>query len=384
MKRLRVVLCGEFPTTAGAIHGGGVQAVTHTLARALAERDDLEVHVATAVRRPPAGDAVWGRLAIHYVPRLPLPRLATGPVHDVPRLVRLLRRLRPDVIHGQGQTQHGLAAVRCGLPHVVTPHGVLFIESPLLGRGLAGRIKSSLIDRMEREVFARAREMILISRYLPSVYGTMLRARVHFIENPIDEAFFTLERRAEPGRLLFVGTIVARKRVPLLVEALAAARGACPGARLCLAGPLAEPEAVREVREAIRRHGLEEAVEMTGAVPQERILAEYARASVLLLSSREETSPQAIAQALACGLPVAAVAAAGVPHMVEHERTALLVPHPDARALGEAAARLLAGGALAQRLSEEGRREARERFDAASVARRTAEVYRLVAGASSR
>jgi glycosyltransferase involved in cell wall biosynthesis len=381
---LRVVLCGDYPTDERALHGGGVQVVTYYLARALAAIEDVEVHVVCATRRPPAREIARGRLNVHFLPRPPLPRLLTADLSDVPRLVRAIRRLRPDIVHGQGQTHHGLAAVRCGLPHIVTPHGVLFIESPLLDTGLAGRVKSFLLDRQEREVFARARHMILISPYLREVYGPMLRARTHVVENPVEEAFFRIERAPEPGRLLFVGTVVARKRVHLLVEALGHLRRAGCAARLRIVGPPAEPEAVRRVREAVRAGGLEGAVDFAGAVTQERILDEYARADLLLLSSREETAPQVMAQAMAAGVPIVAVAAAGVPHMVRDGETAILVEEASGEAIARAVLGLLSDPAASARLSQEGRRQAAERFLDSAVARRTVEVYRAVLGASSR
>ncbi|MEP6873422.1 MAG: glycosyltransferase family 4 protein, partial [Burkholderiales bacterium] len=206
---------GDYPESENGVHKGGVQSVTHGLAHAMARRDDIECHVVSTI--PPKGSVTYrraGNLHVHYVRRLPIPRLASCKLHDVPELVRVVRAINPDVVHGQGQDCHGLAALRAGFPTVITSHGVTFVECQALKRhrfDLLGAWKVRTLIGWEREVFAGANEMIVISRYLPEVYGSMLRARTSFIENPISPSFYSLHRTPVLGRLLFVGTVVPRK-----------------------------------------------------------------------------------------------------------------------------------------------------------------------------
>jgi glycosyltransferase involved in cell wall biosynthesis len=380
---LRVALVGEYPIAEDAIHAGGIQSVTHGLAHALARRDDVECHVVCATRGMPAHERRVGRLHVHFVPRPPLPYLATCRLYDVPRLVRRIRALRPDIVHGQGQDRHGLAAVRCRLPAVVTPHGVLFVESRLLQRhafDAAGASRKWLLDRTERETFRRASDMIVISRYLPDIYGALLTARAHFVENPIDPAFFEIVRAPEPGRLLFAGTIVARKQVPDLIAALALRPE--PALFLRIVGPVSDPASVTRVREAIVARGLETRVTLTGPLSQAQLLDEYARAEMLLLSSREETAPQVIAQAMACGLPVVAARSGGVPYMVCEGETARLFPVGDAAACAARILELHTSPALRESIASRGRVEARQRFHPDAVAEQTVAVYRQVLAAT--
>ncbi len=416
-KRLRVALLGEYPVREDAIHGGGVQSVTHVLAHALARRADVECHVVCATRNPAERYRRVGDLHVHFLPRLPLPRLATCRAHDVPRLLRAVRALAPDVVHGQGQDRHGLAAVRCGRPAVVTPHGVIFVESALLKRhalDASGALRKTLLDRTEREIFHRATDMIVISRYLTSIYGPLLTARAHYIENPIEERFFCIERRPERGRLLFAGTVVPRKRVGDLIAAVALlkAQGGRTGARdgevaaregeaaardgeaagaagrlaspwlanlqLRIVGPLANPASEAQVRGLVAQHNLNDTVVLTGGVDQETLFDEYARAELLVLSSREETAPQIIAQAMACGLPTVSSAAGGVPHMVRDGETAALFPVGDVAACAEQIRRLLDDDAQRAAMSTRIAAEARERFHPDAVAAKTVAVYRAV------
>ncbi len=390
---IRVALIGEYPVDENAIHAGGVQSVTHVLAHALARRPEIDCHVVCATRNPGTTHRRVGELHVHFVPRLPLPRLATCRVDDVPRLVRVVRSIRPHVVHGQGQDRHGLAAIHTGFPTVITPHGVIFLETPMLKHhalDVAGMLKQQLMDGMEREVFRRAEDMIIISRYLPEIYGSLLTARPHFIENPIEEAFFRIRRAPEPGRLLFAGTVVPRKRVADIVRAVEVAKRAaetaagsrpewCASLQLRIVGPLVDPASEAQVRELVDKLALEEHVTLTGPLSQSDLLEEYSRAEALLLASREETAPQVIAQAMACGLPTVSSAVGGVPYMVRDGETALLFPLGDVEACAGQIRRLLEDEGLRSGMAERIRQEARRRFHPDAVAEQTAAVYRELA-----
>jgi glycosyltransferase involved in cell wall biosynthesis len=390
--RLRVALVGEYPISEDAIQEGGVQSVTFALAHALARRTGIECHVVAAMSNATTDYRQVGDLHIHYVRRLKLPRLVTLHFHEVPALASVIRSIEPDIVHGEGQDMHSLAALRAGFPTVITPHGVSFIESRLLKRhrwDIVGSLKMSMINSMERKVFRNASDMIIISKYLTNVYGKMLTARTHFIENPIDPLFFKIQRAPEPGRLLFVGTVVPRKQVHDLVAALAIAlgspdSGAAAKSRwreslhLRIAGPLTDPESVELIRKAVESAGLQQRVNFLGPVTQAQLLDEYARAQLLLLASREETAPQVIAQAMACGLPTVASAVGGVPFLVKQGDTGLLFPYSDTKVCAEAIMLLLKDDALRQTMEIRTARLGQERFHPDSVAQQSESVYREV------
>ena len=392
-RRLRVALLGEYPVHEGGIHEGGVQSVTYHLAHALARRDDVECHVVAAMSGAVTDYRREGNLHVHYVKRLPLPKLLTCKVHDIPALKRIVEAIDPDVVHGQEQDRHGLAALRSGYPAVVTPHGVTFIESRLLKRNrfdLLGEIKVRMLVGWEREVFARAAEMIVISRYLPQIYGAMLQAHISFIDNPIDADFFSLARAPVPGRLLFVGTVVPRKCVPDLVRAFRllhrrlasgskSEKALAAALHFRIVGPWLHPKTERLLRRLITDLGLERQVTLVGALSEVDLIDEYSRAHLLLVGSREETAPQVIAQAMACGLPTIASAVGGIPAMIEDGFSGLLFPFGDAQKCCDQILRLLQNERLANLISQRIRDEARRRFHPDAVARKTVEVYRSAA-----
>lgn len=367
--------------------------MTYALAHALARRPDIECHVIAAMKGATTTYRRVGELHVHHIGRLNIRHLVsvTLRLFDVPALIRLIRSINPDVVHAECQDGHALAALRAGFPTVVTPHGVVFIETRMLPRhwlDFAGylRLRQYLVDGMEREVFKRARDMIIISRYLPQIYGPMLQARKHFIENPISQEFFQVPRSPEPGRLLFVGTVVPRKHVQDIVAAVARVLD-MPAAsdtrwkndlQLRIAGPLLNADSEALLRGTIESTGLQGRVTLLGPVSQSQLVDEYARAQILVLASKEETAPQVIAQAMACGLPTVASAVGGIPAMIREGETGLLFPFSDTQALAKQLFRLLNDSPLREAIETRIVREGRERFHPDSVAAQTVEVYREI------
>jgi len=86
----------------------------------------------------------------------------------------------------------------------------------------------------------------------------------------------------------------------------------------------------------------------------------------------------ALLEAASCALPIVAAAAGGVVDMLEHERTALLVPPADAAALRAAVERLLHDGDLGRRLGSAARLEVERRFSVGALGAAHVELYETV------
>jgi glycosyltransferase involved in cell wall biosynthesis len=102
----------------------------------------------------------------------------------------------------------------------------------------------------------------------------------------------------------------------------------------------------------------------------------YRIAHIAALPSRIEGLSQALLEAMALGLPVAASDAGGNPDLIEHERTGLLVPPLDSHAWARALDRLLSDHSLHARFSVAGRSLVTREFTIERTAERTELVYR--------
>jgi glycosyltransferase involved in cell wall biosynthesis len=198
------------------------------------------------------------------------------------------------------------------------------------------------------------------------------------VGNAVSNIFFSTPRRPEPGRVLFTGGIFPRKRVLELVEAIGRVRQKVPGISLHVCGAVRDSDYAEKVREQTRRLDLQDAVRFLGAVDPDQLLEEYASAAVFVLPSARETSPIAIAEAMAMGIPVVATDVGGVRELVGEGGH--VVPLSDQQSFEDRLVELLAGTANQEALSSAARARA-EAFRSEAVADRVHRVYLAAAAA---
>ena len=113
-----------------------------------------------------------------------------------------------------------------------------------------------------------------------------------------------------------------------------------------------------------------------GRINDEHELADlFAAADVFVAPFAEDNLPNVILEALACGTPVAAFAAGGIPDAVEHEQNGFLAPIGDAAALGRGIFWVLADLERHRRLRQAARATAEARFDLAACAQRYTDLF---------
>jgi len=115
-----------------------------------------------------------------------------------------------------------------------------------------------------------------------------------------------------------------------------------------------------------------------GRVPHERTPQLYNAADIYLTSPNVDCMPGSLIECFCSGLPVIATNVGGIPFIVEHERTGLLVDRNDHEAMAACAIRLLEDPALVERLTLNARTEV-ERYDAAGIRREWVTLYHEIA-----
>ena len=139
------------------------------------------------------------------------------------------------------------------------------------------------------------------------------------------------------------------------------------------------PERPR-IEERIRRLGLTEYVTFTGQ--QNSAEPWYGIADLAVLSSLSEGSPNALLEAMATGVPVVATAVGGVPEIVTHEESALLISPGDPKAMSDAMVRLLTQPEVAERLTKRSHQLILERYQPDARMRKLVSIYRAVAASA--
>jgi glycosyltransferase involved in cell wall biosynthesis len=182
----------------------------------------------------------------------------------------------------------------------------------------------------------------------------------------------------DPGRLEI---LIARNLEPIYdvataIRAFSVVRTKLPHARLTVAGS----GPCREQLEELCAHlCLEEVVRFTGRLESSEMAQLYQTADIVLNPARVDNAPNSLLEAMAAGVPIVTTNVGGIPYLVEHEATALLVPPSDPDAMAEAALRLVSDPALAARLRSAGLRLAQTHTWSA-VKPRLLDVYGSIVG----
>jgi glycosyltransferase involved in cell wall biosynthesis len=340
---MRVLLFGPYPLP-GRPPTGGIMPVVQTLARALARCAGVEVAVASAhVGIGPERTCTDG-ITLY---RLPVPRFGRARGHRPLRraLAAIAADFRPDLIHAHGTGYYAAAALATGRPHLITVHGIVRREAALSPWWPLKTKGAWLYDALlEALVLRRARYVVAINPYVRRTFARYTSLRWYDIPNPVEEAFFGLVRRPEPGLLLCPARVIPRKGIDTLIMAFATLADRHPRAQLLIAGETTTmPDYVARCRRLIATSGLASRIHLTGDLDRPALLEALARAWAVVLPARQETAPMAVAEALAAGCPVVATAVGGLPAMVEQGRSGMLVPPEDPAALATALTTVLNG-----------------------------------------
>jgi len=217
--------------------------------------------------------------------------------------------------------------------------------------------------------------IVVPSDYLVDVFARHgLKARVvpNFVE--IEQLSY---RQRDTLRPLFLSNrnFQAHYNVSCVLRAFGRIQARMPQAKLVVVGdgPL------RERLQGEARHlGLQN-VTFCGAVPPDRMATLYDEADVYLNAPKIDNMPNSILEAAACGLPIVSSEAGGIPHIVRHGVTALLIPRDDDAALAAAEIRLFEEPGLASRLAAAARAEVVNRYTWPAVEADWMDTDRLVA-----
>lgn len=263
---------------------------------------------------------------------------------------RVLSRLGVDVVHGLGTRTPRLDRI----PSAVTAHFSGLFDFPKAWDRF-------YLNRLAARSVRQARAVIAISEFTKretvAAWGVE-PAKVVVIPHGAPPPEFRPEtpaeaaaRPKEPPFFLFVGTTGPSKNARLLAAAFRLFKARNPAAphRLVLAGPDGADRPWME--EHLGAAGLGPVVDFAGPVPPGRIHELYRRAFAVVLPSSGEGFALPALEAMACGVPVAAVDAGALPEVVAD---AGLLARPEPEALAAELSRLVGEPGLRTRLIERG------------------------------
>jgi glycosyltransferase involved in cell wall biosynthesis len=301
---------------------------------------------------------------------LPIPQLHRdiSPLYDtqsVTSIVRLLRRLRPQILHthtakaGAIGRFAALAAGDARPPIVVhTFHGHVL-------RGYFDPARTAAFRTIERRLARSTTRLVAVS---PEVRDDLVglgvappeRFTVIRLGIPLDSRVTSTAESRGRLRALFgvpeerfvvgwIGRMTAIKRVEDVLLAFRELRARGVDATLCLVGDGPDRESIEE-----RAHALGLARDLLSVGYQRDVAPYYAFMDALLLTSANEGTPVVAIESLAARRPVVATRVGGVPDVVDDGQDGFLVPVADVGAMADALERLAGDPELRARMGETG------------------------------
>jgi glycosyltransferase involved in cell wall biosynthesis len=298
-------------------------------------------------------------------------------------MIRAILRARPDLVnfHFCSAGWFLLVYIACWLKRIKTVwhyHGEIRPLDSLSGikKHLSSlRILSFFVTRIAtvseaNKTFLR---VLRVSKPIDVIYNGIDVPRF------LSSACVAGKGRSSKVRLIYIGSLTTRKRVDVLLKAFALLRSRRSNIGLNGLGStnvgltnvgLADvaltivgggPE-VGKLHRLASELAMGDCVTFTGLLPEYpfQLLAE---SDIFVSASEAESFGLVFVEAMCLGLPVVACAVGGVPEVVAHGETGVLVPSGNAEAVASAMEALVADASLRQKMGEAGRARARERFN---------------------
>lgn len=291
-------------------------------------------------------------------------------------LNRLARRERFDVVHAHWAVPQGIVTslprpfAHC--PTVLSAHG-----SDILAA--RGPVFTGLVRRAVRTADACTANSALMQREileLTGVSATVIPMGVNL------KSFSNGRVRAgqDSGcvqRLLFVGRLVEKKGLHVLIESLAEIATAVPGVTLTVVGD--GPERAHLARRA-KELRVDHRIQFAGAVSNSSLPPYYHDADLFIAPSLAEGLGVVLLEAAASKLPIVASNVGGIPDIVENGITGLLVPPGDSAELARAVIRMVRDRELRHSTARAAHAKVESRFSWDAVVARFDDLFHELAG----
>lgn len=303
--------------------------------------------------------------------------LRTGYLGCIGATRRLLCRIKPDLVHGQGTERDcAISAVLAGFPNVLTLHG----NMAELARLFHARVLSFywLAARLENFALPRTAGVFCNSLYTQALVRPR-NPKTWLVPNPVGLAFFE-KPRPHPTKqptpvFLVVGIVSPRKRQQELLDCFRELRAGGFQFQVRWIGQCPEGSYGKKFLEALGDVSISDWSFFVGPLDQAGLIREMDAASALVHFPSEESFGLVTAEALARGLKVFSSRVGGLQEICAGPTDADLISPENWPGLRKAISNWIQLGCPAPKESP---RIMRERYHPAVIARRHLEIYREV------
>ena len=324
---------------------------------------------------------------------------------ELDQCLQIVKEFDPELVYIFGtENPFGLLCNRFSMPSIISIQAVItayknwvfsglplqdvlrdvFHKKFLMGKGLVHKWwRMQQQARMERRIFTRC-----------SVYDGRTDwdkkwlkhlnpgADYYHIDRVLGDMYYgpTWDQNAANQKLIFTtssnaafkgGVTLARAMIELMK------RGR-EDIQLRMAGIHPLSRVGKSIKRLTHKYHVNDQITLLGRIPPEDIVGEMRKASLFVLPSHIDNSPNSLAEAMMMGIPCIASDAGGIPSMMQDGKEGLIYPRDEVTSLADMIVRLIEDPAYAQELGENARKRARPRHDPQRIAGLVTSMYREV------
>jgi glycosyltransferase involved in cell wall biosynthesis len=274
-----------------------------------------------------------------------------------------------DVIHAQWTLSAALAYATHFYhkrPYLVTVHGSDIYQAAQI----------PIFREITKRILNHSDQIIAISHSMAEETSKLgiPPENIRLLPNGVNTNFFHPPEKPREKLAVFAGSLIARKGVQPLLEAVPKLIQAKPDYKLVIVGDGPKRE---EMQQIVHSKGLEDSIDLTGAQTPDEVREWMQRAKIFVLPSLEEGMGVVLLEALACGTPCVATKVGGIPDVI-NDRVGLLVPANDSQALAMAMIRLIDDTKLWETMNKNAPKLAREKYSEDKQVVELVKMYREV------
>lgn len=372
-----VIICSYYPWPPSV---GGVEIIVRNVATELARRGH-EVHVITT-----PFDVTTGKRASDYgveerddviIHKLKPGKIRIGYARVLKGLKETIQRIRPEIVHEHNlhphlfqlakwknslsyklfaELHHPIVELDFLIQRLVMPFAIMWLKR--ISRAVDGFLAHTQLEREWMTSIGIPNSKVTLVRF-PAIPSELINHKIYST---------TL------GDIAYLGRIVYRKGLHVLLKALNIARQYSNEIKASIAGP-SDPQYLESLRILIKRLKLEDNVSLIGLINEERKYEFIKSHKVFVLPSLKDYTPGVLLEAQALGVPVIATRVGAVHEMVLDRKTGLLVKADNPYELAKSIAMLIENEDLRKHFSVKAR-EWTKNFTLESAVTRLEELYR--------
>lgn len=332
---------------------------------ALSQNSEIELHVIS-----PGGGVMFEN--VRYYRLYPYTRTRLDYILNLGFLKKLLKKIKPDLLHAHYATSYGFMAARTGFhPLVITGWGADIFDSP----------SNLLMKLMLKYSFAKGDAITVLSKIALREIKKITDKNVLLIPFGVDVQKFCPAGKRDAGkfRIGTIRTLSEKYGVEYLVRAFARVHRNFPDTVLEIVG---DGELKPYLQKLCVDLQVQDSVIFYGHINQKTDFEKYYRilsgldAFAILSVLDSETFGVAAVEASACGIPVIATRVGGLPEVIIDGETGILVAPRNVEETEQAIKKLISDKELRSKMGKAGREHVLKLYDWNESVRRMTEVYK--------